>query len=136
MPSLYCKRTGVVFAEVEDMDALSAVVVAAGVVVEIVVVLNVVVDTVEVGCSSSMTFSEDEPVPFIGSCRQHRILDAGHCTSSRTSSHINVASACTHTPGQSAIFAVLVREFKKPAYTRVNSIFVFRYVYSISYFLL
>lgn len=92
---------------------LSIVVVVVAGVVEIVVVLTIVVDTVEVGSSSSIVFS-DEPVPFIGSCKQHRILAAGHCTSSRTSSHINVASACTHTPGQSAIFAVLVKEFKKP----------------------
>lgn len=108
------ERTGVVFAEVKEVDVLSNVVVVAGV-VEIVVVLTVV-DTVEVNSSSSIAFS-DEPVPFIGSCRQHRILDAGHCTSSRTSSHINVANACTHTPGQSSTFAVLVREFKKPACT-------------------
>lgn len=91
---------------------LSIVVVVAGV-VEIVVVLTIVVDVVS--SSSSIAFS-DEPVLFIGSCRQHRILAAGHCTSSRTSSHIKVANACTHTPGQSAIFAVLVKEFKKPAY--------------------
>lgn len=90
---------------------LSVVVVVAGVVE--IVVLTIVVDTVEVdGSSSSIAFSDE--VPFIGSCRQHRILADGHCTSSRTSSHINVANACTHTPGQSAIFAVLVNEFKKP----------------------
>lgn len=98
------------------------VVVVAGVVVEIVVTLTAVVDTVEVGTSSSMAFSEDEAVPFIGSCRQQRILAVGHCTSSRTSSHINVANACTHTPGQSAVFAVLVREFKKPAYTNNTNV--------------
>ena len=93
-----------------------SVVVVAGV-VEIVVVLTIVADTVEVnGSSSSIAFS-DELVSFIGSCRQHRILIVGHSTSSRTSSHIIVANVCTHTPGQSAIFAVLVREFKKPTYT-------------------
>jgi len=102
------ERTDVVFAEVKEVDVLSAVVVVTGV-VEIVVV---VVDTVD-DSSSSITFS-DELVLFIGSCKQHRILAVGHCTSSRTSSHINVANACTHTPGQSAIFAVLVKEFKKP----------------------
>jgi len=110
------ERTDVVFTEVRKVDVLSAVVVVTGV-VEIVVV---VVDTVD-DSSSSITFS-DELVLFIGSCKQHRILAVGHCTSSRTSSHINVANACTHTPGQSAIFAVLVKEFKKPVYINHSNI--------------
>jgi len=103
---------------VKEVDVLSAVVVVTGV-VEIVVVLVIVVDMVD--DSSSITFS-DELVLFIGSCKQHRILVVGHCTSSRTSSHINVANACTHTPGQSAIFAVLVKEFKKPVYINHSNI--------------
>lgn len=99
------------------------VVVVVGVVVEIIVFLVVVMGSAEIGLSSSMTLSEDDPVPFIGSCKQHRILVAGHCTSSSTSSHINVANACTHTPGQSAIFAVLVKEFKNPMHTKSYKIF-------------
>jgi len=93
---------------VEDVPRVVIVVAA------VVVATIVVVDVIVVDPSLSITFSEDDPVPFIGSSRQHRMLDVGHWTSSRTSSHIKVASACTHTPGQSAIFAVLVNEFKNP----------------------
>lgn len=105
--------TSIGFTEMEEVDVSNIVVVVVGVVVGIIVFLIVVMNSADIGPSSSMMFSE-EPVPFIGSCRQHRILVVGHCTSSRTSSHINVANACTHTPGQSAIFAVLVKEFKNP----------------------
>lgn len=98
-------------------------VVVVGVVVEVIVFLIVVMGSAEIDPSSSITFSEDDPVPFIASCRQHRILVMGHCTSSRTSSHINVANACTHTPGQSAIFAVLVKELKNPMHTKSYKIF-------------
>lgn len=114
---------------------MSVVAVVAGVVVGVVVVLIVLVNIVEVvGPSSSIVFSEDDPVPFIGSWRQHRILAAGHCTSSKTSSHIKVANACTHTPGQSAIFAVLVKEFKKP--TNINHmeiLYIYFALYSNTY---
>lgn len=69
--------SGVVFVEAKEVDVPSVdVVVVVGVVVEIVVVF--VVDTIVVGPSSSITFSEEAPVPFIGSSRQHRILDMGH----------------------------------------------------------
>lgn len=101
----------------EEVDVPVIAVVVMGVVVEVTVFL-IVVGSAEIDPSSSIIFSEDDPVPFITSCRQHRILVVGHCTSSRTSSHINVANACTHTPGQSAIFAVLVKEVKNPINTK------------------
>lgn len=110
----YPRRTGVVFGDVKEVDVSSVVTVVAGVVVEIVVVLIVVVDTVGLGVSSSMAFSEDEPVLFTASCRQHCILSVGHVTSSRTSLHIHVVSVCTHTPGHSSTFAVFVKVCKKP----------------------
>lgn len=106
---------------------LSVVVVVAGVTVEIAVLLIAVVDSVVVGPSSSTAFSAYELVPFTGSCRQHCILAVGHCTSSKMSSHINVANVCTHTPGQSATFAVLVKEFKKPAYNHISALNIFQF---------
>lgn len=95
-------------------DVVSGVVGGGGVVTfaDVTAILTVV-SIVDVGLSFSRRFSEEVPVPLIGASMQHRML-VGHCTCSRTSKHIKVANACTHTPGQSALLAVLVMESSKP----------------------
>lgn len=58
---------------------------------------------------SNKTISPDELLST-----QHFMLAVGHLMSSRTSKQINVASACTQTPGQSFEFSVDVIVSRRP----------------------
>ena len=46
---------------------------------------------------------------------QQRMLEEGHCTSSSTESHMRLARAWIHLPGQASTWAVLVTDPSRPA---------------------
>merc|ERR1719430_849783 len=60
-----------------------------------------------------------EPPPLLFSTQQ-RMLLLGHCTSSSTVSHMRLARAWIHLPGQAATFAVCVTEPRSPERKELN----------------